>query len=87
MCTVNELHPVKNVTWILMEVPCQFMSQIDGSLVQIDTKFHDYSMSFIQVLFVFNAKTGHGFWKRSSHGISMACAKKMMGFPCDLVSS
>ena len=36
-----------------MEIPCQFMSQIDGSLVQIDTKFHDYSMSFIQVLFVF----------------------------------
>ena len=31
-----------------------FMSQIDGSLVQIHTKFHDYSMLFIQVLFVFH---------------------------------
>jgi len=27
------------------------LSQIDDSLVQIETKFHDYSMSFIQVLF------------------------------------
>ena len=40
--------PVKNVTWILMEIPCRFPSKIDGSLVQIHTKFHDYSMSFIQ---------------------------------------
>ena len=31
-----------------------FMSQIDGSLVQIHTKFHDFSMLFIQVLFVFH---------------------------------
>ena len=30
------------------------MSQIDGSLVQIDTKFHDYFMPFIQILFVFH---------------------------------
>ena len=36
--------PCKNLTWILMKIPCHFMSQIDGSLVQIDTKFHDYSM-------------------------------------------
>jgi len=28
------------------------MSQIDGSFVKIDIKFHDYSMSFAQVLFV-----------------------------------
>ena len=33
------------------------MSQIDDSLVQIDTKFRDHSMSFIQVLFVFCAGT------------------------------
>ena len=58
----------------------------DGSLVEIDTKFHDYSMSFIQVLLVFHAQTWHGFWKSSSHGISRAFAKKMMGFPSDLVS-
>ena len=25
-------YPVKNVTWILMEIPCHFMSQIHGSL-------------------------------------------------------
>ena len=41
--------PVKNVTWvwILMELPYHFSAQIDGSLVQIDTKFHDHSMSFV----------------------------------------
>ena len=69
-----------------LEIPCHFMSQIDGGLVQIHTKFHDYSMSFIQILFVFHAGTWHGFWKSSSHGISMAFAKKMVGFPSDLVS-
>ena len=42
--------PVKNVTRILMEIPYHFTSsQIDGGLVQIDTKFHESSMSFIQV--------------------------------------
>ena len=25
---------VKNMTWILMELPCRFMSQIDDSLVE-----------------------------------------------------
>ena len=54
-------NPVKNVTWILMEIPCHFMSQIHCSLVQIDTKFHEYSMSFIQVLFVFHAGTSMDF--------------------------
>ena len=49
--------PVKNVTRILMEIPCHFSSQIDGSLVKIHTQFHDYSMSFMQVLFVFPAET------------------------------
>ena len=34
-------------------IPRHFLSQVDGSLVQIDTEFHDYSMSFIQVLFSF----------------------------------
>ena len=48
---------VKNVTWILLEILCNFMSQIDGSLVQIDSKCHDFSMSFMQVSFVFHAKT------------------------------
>ena len=42
---------VKNVAWILMKISCLFMSQMDGSLVKIDTKFHDVSMSFISVLF------------------------------------
>ena len=84
----KDTYPVKNVTWvwILMEIPCHFISQIDDSLVEIYTKFHDYSMSFIQVLFVFHAQTCHGFWTSSSHGISMVFAKKMTGFPSDLVS-
>ena len=49
--------PLKNMTGILMEIPCHFMSQIDSSLVQTVTKFHENSMSFIQVLFVFHAQT------------------------------
>ena len=84
---IHMYYPVKNVTWIPMEIPCHFMSQIDSSLVQIDPKFHDYCMSFIQVLFVFHAGTWHGFWIRASHGISEAFAKKMMGFLSDLVLS
>ena len=27
-----------------------------GGLVQIHTEFHDYSMSFVQVVFVFHAR-------------------------------
>ena len=72
-----------------MEIPCHFTSQIDGSLVQIHTKFHDYSMSFIQVLYLFSMlehDMDFTFYIRSSHGISGAFAKKMMGFPSDLVS-
>ena len=83
-CPKNYL--VKHVTWILMEIPCHFSSRIDGSLVEIHTKFHDYSMSFIQISFVCHTKTWHGFWTSSSHGISMAFPKKMMRFPSDLVS-
>ena len=44
------------MTWILMEIPCHFMSQIDSSLVQTDNKFHENSMSFIHVLFVFQVE-------------------------------
>ena len=33
------------------------MSQIGDSLVKIDTKFRDYLMSFVQLLFVFHGKT------------------------------
>ena len=72
------LYSVENMTWILMEIPCRFPSQIDGSLAQIDTKFHGYSMSFVLILFVFHAGTWHGFWTSSSHGISLALAKKMI---------
>ena len=43
-------------------------------------------MSFNQLLFVFHAGTWHGFWTRSSHGISMVFVKKLMGFPSDSVS-
>ena len=31
--------------------------------------------------YVFRAGTWHGVWTSSSHGISMAFAKRMMGFP------
>ena len=75
----------KNVTRILMEIPCMFRSQIDGSLVQIDVNFHVYCTSFSQVLFVFRAQAWHGFCTSSSHGISMAFAKKMMRFLSDLI--
>ena len=50
------------------------------------TKFHNNSITFIPVLFVVHAGTGHGFWTSSSHGMCMAFAKKMTGFPLDLVS-
>ena len=83
---VYNAYPVKNVTWSLMEIPCHFISQIHGSFVEIDTKSHDYSMLFIQLLFVFHAGTWHGFWTSLGHGISMAFAKKMMGFSSNLVS-
>ena len=76
-----------------MEFPCKkcdrdspwnfhvILCQINDSFVQIHTKFHDSSVLFIQILFVFHAGTWHRFWTSSSHGISMAFAKKMMGFP------
>ena len=33
-----------------------------------------------------HTKTWHGFWTKSSHGISMAFSNKMMGFPLDFAS-
>ena len=45
--------PVKNATWILMEIPCHFTSSQFELRGQMHTKFHDASMSFIQILFVF----------------------------------
>ena len=41
--------PVTNMTGILMEIQCQFISQIHVSPVQIHIKFHENSMSFIYV--------------------------------------
>ena len=61
-------------------------TRLDGGLVQMGTEFHDYSMSFIEILFVFHAQTGQGFYKSSSHGIFMAFGKKMMEFPSDVES-
>ena len=80
---------IKNVTWSHGNSRSFLVTnQLGGSLVEIHTKFHDYSMSFIQVLsvFVFHAQTLYGLWTSSSHGMSMAFAKEMMGFPPDLVS-
>ena len=64
-------------------------TQLNGSLIQIDTKVHDYSMSFISRFCLFSMlkhDMDFGFWTSSSYGISMAFAKKMVGFPTDLVS-
>ena len=79
-------YPVKDVTRILMEILYHFISQIDDSLIEIETKFYEYPMSIVQVLFVFHAKTWHGFWTKSSHAISMAFSKNMAEFSTDLVS-
>ena len=72
-----------------MEIPCHFTSsQIDGSLVKMDTKSHDYS-HVIHPGFMFSMlehDMDFGLWTSSSHGISEAFAKKMTGFPSDLVS-
>ena len=51
--------PLKNVTWILMEISCHFLSQIDGSLVEIDTKLSKHSMSFVQVLLYLFSRQKH----------------------------
>ena len=47
---------------------------------QILRLYHVISRGF------FHAKTWHGFWTSSSHRISMAFARNMMGFPSDFVS-
>ena len=70
------------MTRILKKIPYHFSLKIGRSLFVIDTEFDD----FIQVSFAFHGKTWHGFWTSSSHGISMTCTKKMMGFPSNLVS-
>ena len=61
-------------------------TRIDGSLIKIHKKFHDYSWRFVQVLFVFHGITWHGLCTCASHGVYMAFTKKMMGFPSDLMS-
>ena len=54
--------------------------------IEIHTKFHDDSMSFIQVLFVSHVlKHGMDFGGVQVMAISEAFAKKMMKFPSDLV--
>ena len=58
------------------------MPQIDGSLVEIDKKFH-----VIYADLWFAGKTCNGFRKSSSHGISMAFAKKIMGFGLNFVQA
>ena len=73
--------------WNLKEVPRHFFRQIDGDLVEIDTKSHDDPMSFTRNLFVFHAQTLYGLWKRFNHGIFMAFTRKVAGFSLDLTSS
>jgi len=52
-CDNMNIFPVKNVTWILMEIPSHFTNRWE-----IYTKFMEFgAMSFVQVLFVFHAKT------------------------------
>ena len=52
---------------------------------QIPWLFYVIYPGFICFSFI-HAGTWHGFWTSSSHGISMAFVKKMMGFPSDFVS-
>ena len=40
---ITNNYPVKNVTWMLMEIPCHFIAQIDGSL---SSKSTPNSMTF-----------------------------------------
>ena len=47
---------------------------------QIPWRFHVIYPGF----FVFYAGTWHGFWTSSSHGISLAFSKKIMGFPVQI---
>ena len=64
-------------------------TRLGGGLDKIDTKFYEYSMSFYPGFIRFpwkNVTWISEFWTSSSHGISMAFPKKMMGFPSDLVS-
>ena len=53
-----------------MEIPCHFMSQIDGSLVQIDT-MQEHGTDFRQV------QVMEFLWH---------LLRKTMGFPSDLMS-
>ena len=64
----------RSTTFYIKELPCKkcdmdshghstsflVTTRLGGSLVQIDTKFHDDSMSFIQVLFVSHTGTLYG---------------------------
>ena len=81
-------YPVKNVTWILMEIPWHFTSsQLD--LVEVWSKSTSNSMTIpchLSRFYLFSMLDGHGFWTSSSHGISMAFANKMMGFLSDFAS-
>ena len=55
-----------------------YKSQIDGSLVQIHSKFPDYSMSFI------HAVTWHGFWTRTLQYINLHTPCKKCGLDSHL---
>ena len=83
----TQTYPVKNVTY--QDYHGNSMSflvttRLGSGLVQIHTKFHDHSMSFIQASCVYHAGAWHGFWTSSSHGLSMVFAKEMAEFPPDL---
>jgi len=50
------------MTGILVEIPYHVTYR--RQFGPIHTKFHDYSMPFIHVLFFVHAKTSHGFWTK-----------------------
>ena len=91
MCTVYRFH---NVFIIYLWNPCKkcdedshgnsmpfhVTTRLGGGLFQIHTKFHDDSMSFIQVLFSM-LEHDMDFGKVQVMTFPFGIAKKMMGFP------
>ena len=70
-----------NFHWNSMSFHITNWRQFGPNPRQIPWPFHVIYSGFI---YFFMLKTWHGFW--TSHGISMAFAKKKMGFPSDLIS-
>ena len=69
------------MTWILMEIPCHFMSKSTAVWSKLTPHSMTIPCNLSRFYFFVHTGTWHGFRTSSSHGIFMAFAKKMMGFP------